>query len=235
MPLSRESEEIAEIKYDIAVQQIKKKYGELTRTIELTYRTATGREREILKLLPQRLEETAKALLDCYFERFEADGLIPEQTDLERLDRKIENIFCGGFGDYTGSLSLDITSEIDRLEQQAQKQLKVRTLELKLRKPKATYETNINQNFAPLQQGPNNTQNIGIQTANGKLQIRWSQMPEITGPNTYRVLGVGDVIVSEGDINRYNEIGGDPWIDLHDTTDFSHSVKTYLIGLLTPA
>jgi pyrimidine deaminase RibD-like protein len=85
-------------------------------------------------LLPPRLEETADALLDCYFERFEADASLPEQTDLAKLDRRLEDIFCGGFGDYTGSLPIGVRQEIENLEKRAQKKLRVRAEEMKLQK-----------------------------------------------------------------------------------------------------
>jgi len=67
------------------------------------------------------------------------------------------------------------------------------------------------------------------------IKIRWSQVGSPKQPETYRVQGVGDVKVQDGDITRYNEIGGDPWIDLYDATELGHSVKTYLIGHFTPA
>jgi hypothetical protein len=233
MPLSKESEEIAEIKYEIAFGQVKKKYAELTRQIELNYRTSSGRQREILKLLPPRLEETAKALLDCYFERYEADGLLPQQADLERLDKKIENIFCGGYGDYSGAIDLDTKCEVDRLEQQAQKHLKVRALELKLRKSSAdTYEMNINNNYGPVMQGPNNVQNLSVRTTNGSIHIKWSQLkPEI---GVQRISEIGDVEVTERDRQRAVEIGGDPWVELCDATGFGAIVRKYALGLFTP-
>jgi hypothetical protein len=233
MPLSKESEEIAEIKYELAVQQIKKRYSALTRRIEFNFRTNTGREREILKLLPPRLEETAKALLDSYFERFEADSLLLEQTDLERLDRKIENIFCGGHGDYPGAIDLDTKCEVDRLEKQAQKHLKVRTLELKLRKPStATFEMNINNNYAPVIQGPHNAQNIAAGTTKGKTKIKWSQLiPKI---GAQRLSEIGDIEVTESDIQRAAEIGGDPWVELCDATTFGAVVRKYALGRFTP-
>ena len=67
------------------------------------------------------------------------------------------------------------------------------------------------------------------------IKIRWSQLGQPKEAGTYRVLGTGDVKVQAEDISRYNEIGGDPWIDLYDATELGHSVKTYLIGHMTPA
>jgi hypothetical protein len=63
MALSKESEEAPEIRYNLCVERIKKRYEELARRIDFMYRTSTGRDGEKLKLLPLRLEETAKALL----------------------------------------------------------------------------------------------------------------------------------------------------------------------------
>lgn len=233
MPLSKESEEIAEIKYDLAVQRIKKKYAAQQQEIDNFFRTATGREPEVLKLLPLRLEETSNALLDCYFERFEADGVIPDQTDLERLDRRIENIFCGGHGDYLGAVNMDTKCEIDGLEREAQKKLKMRRLELKLRKPAtATYEMNIDANYGPIQQGPGNTQNIGVQTRGGKPHIKWSQLKPVVG--LQRVSEVGDIEVTEANIADAEEIGDDPWVELLEINTFGTKVKKYALGFFTP-
>jgi len=108
-------------------------------------------------LLPPRLEETADALLEFYLERFEADGLVPDQHDLERLDRRLENIFCGGFGDYTGSLPIGITQEIESREKRAQKKLRVMAQELKLGRQQgagATLTTTTHgDNYGNIQQG----------------------------------------------------------------------------------
>lgn len=166
MPLSKESEELAEMKYELAVQRITKSYREKQRQIEFFTRTDFRRDQEIVKLLPQRLEETADALLDCYFGRFEADKVNPEQEDLEKLDRRLERIFGGGFGDYTGSLPIGITQEIEGLEKQAQKKLKVRAQEMKLGRagPGPIFATTIHgDNYGNVQQGgEGNTQTLNV-------------------------------------------------------------------------
>ena len=166
MALSKESEELAEMKYDLAVQKINKSYLEKQRQIEFFSRTAFRRDQEAAKLLPPRLEETADALLNCYFERFVADDVIPDQSDLEKLDRRLEKIFGGGFGDYTGSLPIGITQEIEGLEKQAQKKLKVRAQEMKLGRPGlgATFATTIHgDNYGNVQQGgEGNSQTLNV-------------------------------------------------------------------------
>ena len=68
-----------------------------------------------------------------------------------------------------------------------------------------------------------------------KLKIRWSQLPKISGPGIYRVPGTGDVDITAEAIANAANIGGDPWIELHDTTTFGNSVRQYTIGLFTPA
>lgn len=164
MALSKESEELAEMKYELAVQRINKLYREKQGQIEFLTRTDFRRDQEVIKLLPARLEETADALIHCYFQRFEADELIPDQSDLERLDRKLERIFAGGFGDYTGSLPIGITQEIESLEKQAQKKLKVRAQEMKLRRPGLglTFVTTIHgDNYGSVQQGGHGNTQVG--------------------------------------------------------------------------
>ena len=175
MALSKESEELAEMKYDLAVQKINKSYREKQRQIEFFTLTDFRRDQEVVKLLPPRLEETADALLDCYFERFVADDVIPDQSDLEKLDRRLERIFGGGFGDYTGSLPIGITQEIEGLEKQAQKKLKVGAQEMKLRRPVLgpTFATTIHgDNYGNVEQGGHgNTQVSGISTRTPLDQI----------------------------------------------------------------
>ena len=72
----------------------------------------------------------------------------------------------------------------------------------------------------------------GIEHRNGKLSIRWSQLSAEV--ETQRVSGVGDVEVTEEDIQRAKEIGGDPWVELHDATTLGSPVRKYVLGLFTP-
>jgi len=68
------------------------------------------------------------------------------------------------------------------------------------------------------------------------LKIRWHQLPKRVAPGTYRVPGVGDVVLSADDLKSFEEVGGDPWVELFDVTTFGgHSVRQYQIITFIPA
>ncbi len=135
MALSKESEELAEMKYDLAVQKINKSYREKQRQIEFFTLTNFRRDQEVVKLLPPRLEETADALLDCYFERFVADVVIPDQSDRRSRIEDLRESSAAGLVITRDHYRLASPEEIEGLEKQAQKKLKVRAQEMKLGVP----------------------------------------------------------------------------------------------------
>lgn len=150
-----------------------------------------------------------QALLDSHFEAFELEGKAPDQADQGALDKKLENLFCGGFGDHKGSLGIGTHCEIQDIEKELREQMR-------LRAKRMAFE---------------------LKRGNGmeKLTVRWSQLPKITEPKVYRVPGIGDVEVKAEDIQTANSIGGDPWVELCECTTFGNNVREYTIGLFTPA
>ena len=148
-------------------------------------------------------------MIDSYFEAFELEGRPPTYEDQSQIDKKLENIFCGGTEDYTGALGIGIVHKIQGIEKELCEQMRLRAERMALRMERVT----------------------GMD----KLQIRWSQLPKILDPGLYRVPGIGDVDITAEAIATAAAIGGDPWIELHDTTIFGNNIHQYMIGLFTPA
>src|SRR5262249_42581349 len=152
--------DLADRKYQLKAGEIDKKYQKLKG--EIRFRTITDfrEQNEVEKLLPQKLEEKSSALIDCYLQTFESAGLQPEHDDLAEVDRKLENLFKGGHGDETGSLSIGIVFENQELERHACEQMRVKAAEMKLKKHAgANYNFNVQGDFVGAAQlGPNNTQ-----------------------------------------------------------------------------
>ena len=209
MKLSKRLQEFAEQNYQLKAKQIDDEYRKKEREARFLSLTDKGESDRLQKLVAPKARAKGQAVIDCYFEAFELEGKVPDRDDQTEIDKKLENIFRGGFGDYTGSLGLDAYHEVQDAEKELCEQMRLRAERMALQKERGT----------------------DMDT----LKIRWSQLPKINGPNTYRVPGVGDVAVSADDIKSAADIGGDPWIELHDTTTFGHNVRQYTIGLFTPA
>lgn len=205
MSLSKELQDFAERSYELKAKQITDNFRKQESEARFY---STGENARLQKLLPLKLRAKADALIDCYFEAFQLEGTVPEQRDLVALDKKLENIFCNGHGDYTGSVGVGIVCEVKAIEREVCEQMRLRAERIKIQ-----------------QRG----------RAMNVIKIRWSQLGGPKEAGKIRVLGVGDVEVSNENIARAEELGGDPWVDLYDATQFGHEVKTYLMGHLTPA
>jgi hypothetical protein len=235
--MNKEILDLADRKYQLRAREIEKKYQRLKSEIQFRTLTDYRAQIEAEKLLPQKLEEKSSALIDCYLQTFETAGSFPEHEDLVVVDRKLERLFSGGHGDETGSLSISTVCENQELERLACEQLRVRAAEMKIKRQAASnYTLNVHGDFiGPAQLGPNNTQNVasGIQYKSSKPQVRWSQLRPVVGDQ--RISGIGDVEVTAENIAEAHQIGGDPWVELHDVTTFGTSVRKFILGLFTPA
>src|SRR5438552_12014249 len=209
MKLSARLKEFAERNYQLKAKQVEDEHRKRESEIPAHSLTPNGDSLRVSKLLPLKLRAKGQAVIDCYLEAFELEGKAPERDDQVDIDKKLENIFRGGFGDHTGSLGIGTFHEIQGIEKELCEEMRLRAERMALQYQRGT----------------------GME----KLKIRWSQLPKITKPKIYRVPGIGDVDVTAEAIENAKTIGGDPWIELHDTTTFGHSVRQYTIGLFTPA
>jgi hypothetical protein len=209
MKLSARLQEFAERNYQLKARQIEDEHRKREREIPANSLTPNGESLRVVRLLPLKLRAKGQAVIDCYFEAFELEGSAPKRDDQVELDKKLENIFRGGFGDYNGSLGIGVHHEIQGIEKELCELMRLRAERMALQ----------------LERGTNMD----------KLKIRWSQLPKITQPGIYRVPGVGDVDVTAEAVANVATIGGDPWIELHDTTTFGSNIRQYTIGLFTPA
>jgi hypothetical protein len=209
MKLSARLQEFAERNYQLKARQIEEEHRKRESEIPAHNLTPNGKSLRVVRLLPLKLRAKGQAVIDCYLEAFELEGNAHGRDDQGELDKKLENIFCGGYGDYKGSLGIGVHHEIIGIEKELCEQMRLRAARMALQ--------------------------TGRGTNMDRLKIRWSQLPKITGPGTYRVPGVGDVDVTSEAIVNAATIGGDPWIELHDTTTFGNSVHQYTIGLFIPA
>jgi hypothetical protein len=165
--LSQESRDLAGMKYNGRVHAIRNKFKALEYDARMGSLSDAGEARKLKQLLAPRLEETGNALVDCYLDRYEADGIIPGD-DLSYLDKRIEVIFGNGHGNYTGALDLETIQEIKDAEQRVLDNMKVRAKEMELGVPPkhSTYNVNIGTLHGGAQVGPHNVQHIDIQTWN---------------------------------------------------------------------
>ena len=60
--------------------------------------------------------------------------------------------------------------------------------------------------------------------------IRWSELGAPTAPGTYRVPGLGDVEVTQADIARAAELGGDPRVEVVLAGSLRYPGKVFALG-----
>jgi hypothetical protein len=65
-------------------------------------------------------------------------------------------------------------------------------------------------------------------------QIQWTDLGNPTQPGTYTVRGVGEVTVTQEDIDEAARLGGTPQVEILETTTFGHNVNQYIIGHFIP-
>lgn len=66
------------------------------------------------------------------------------------------------------------------------------------------------------------------------ITVKWKDLGSPTSPGTYRIKDVGDVEVTQGDIDEAADAGEDPSVELVESTTFGTSVKTWAVGNFTP-
>jgi hypothetical protein len=238
MKIDQKSERMAETNYRDALDRISREY-EATRYTFRIFQTNNRQNIETAKLFLATLPLVAEALIDSYLEAFTLEGKVPDPDDASRLDYRLETLFAGNWGLETGTLDLStIELKIRELEERACEKLgaRIHKMNLEVAKPSAPSSYNLHVHgdvIGGAQVGPNNIQNItGIHVRRGKPHIRWSQLrPEV---GDQRVSEIGDVQVTEGDIACAQEIGGNPWIELHEVNTFGTVVRKYALGLFTP-
>ncbi len=62
--------------------------------------------------------------------------------------------------------------------------------------------------------------------------ILWSELGAPTEPGNVRVEGLGNVEVTQRNIDDVAEVGGNPQFDLHDATSIADTTHRYLLGLM---
>src|SRR5205807_8092868 len=124
--------------YQLKAKQIDDEHRKREQGIPAHTLTSTGESLRVAKLLASKLRAKGQTLLDCYFEAFELEGKAPERDDQIELDRKLENIFRGGFGDYTGSLPIGIGYEVQDIEKELCEQMRLRAERMALQKERGT-------------------------------------------------------------------------------------------------
>jgi len=226
------------------------------RRVKALATTENPRFNELVDYHLERTRRTYKMIIDAYLEGYRMDGSLIDDEDRheiimeikELVDRRVHDITTRmGDPDFRHpvtnanipNMDAYLKGQMDRLVGEALLELDVARTDLMIelkKKPEAPLSYNLHVHgdvHGGVQQGPNNTQAFtGIHTQGGKPRLRWSQLkPEV---GTQRVSGVGDVEVSEEDIERAKEIGGDPWVELHDATTFGSPVRRYVLGLFTP-
>src|SRR5437870_3119737 len=64
--------------------------------------------------------------------------------------------------------------------------------------------------------------------------VSWKDLGSPTKPGVYAVPGVGEVNVTAGDIEDAQAVGGNPLVELHDSTTYGHRIRQFVVGLFTP-
>jgi hypothetical protein len=195
-----------------------------------------------------------KMIIESYVAGYRMDGILIDEEDREEIvilikemvERRTHDIINRkGNPDFLHptngnrfpNIDYQLTQELKRVLAEGIMELDVARTELVIEQKKktlpATYNLTIENAHGPVQQGPGNVQNFsGTHIWNGKPHVRWSQLkPEA---RVQRVSRVGDVEVTEENIRAAQEIGGDPWVEVHDATTFGSPVRKYTLGLFTP-
>jgi len=164
MNISQESERMAQTNCQLAWEGMRTEYDRKRYILDLVWRNDSTLNKEIGKLVLETLTRMGDALTDCFLEAFALEGKVLIQDDLQAINRKLEIFFAGNYGLQVGTLDLGtLQGAIDNLDERACARLQALAHKMKLQAAKpqqATYELNINQNYGPFQQGPDNTQDF---------------------------------------------------------------------------
>lgn len=66
------------------------------------------------------------------------------------------------------------------------------------------------------------------------ITVKWKDLGSPTTPGIYRIKDVGDVEVTQSDIDEAAEVGEDTSVTLHESTTLGNKVKTWAVGIFTP-
>ena len=196
-----------------------------------------------------------KMIFAGYLEAYRMDRTLIDDEDRHEIIMEIKALVDRRFHDITTregnpdfrhpvthskipNMDSYLKGQMDRLVGEALLELDVARTDLVLeqkKKPENSYHLTVHGDLiGGAQVGPNNVQNIsGVQYRQARPHIRWSQLEPVVG--TQRVAEVGDVQVTQEDITRAQEIGSDPWVELHECTTFGCGVRQYALGLFTPS
>lgn len=226
------------------------------RRIKLMATLANPRFEELLEYHIERTRRSYKMIIESYLEGYRMDGTLIDDEDRQTIMKEIQTLIDRRYEDITTRMGdpdfrhpvtnakipnwdAALKGHLSRLVGEAVLELDFARTDLGIEQKNppqpSSYYTQFNGPVhGGVQVGPNNTQSINLTTQNdnGKRLIRWSQLSAEVG--TQRVSGIGDVEISEEDIQRATEIGGDPWVELHDATTFGSPVRKYILGLFTP-
>src|SRR5439155_20307717 len=221
---------------------------------------ATNENPRFNELVDYRVERTRRAykmIINAYMEGYRMDGILIDDDDRHEIIMEIKALVDRRFHDITTregrpdfrhplthaklpNMDAYLKSQFDRLVGEALLELDVARTDLIIEKRKqpeasgSSYALHVHGDvIGGAQVGPHNTQNItGIHSINGKPHISWSHLkPEV---GIQRVAQEGAVEVTDWDIQRATEIGGNPWVELCDATTFGAVVRKYALGLFTP-
>ena len=231
-------------------------FVERTRTSPRAAFTANPRFKELMEFYVEKTRRAYKMIINAYLEGYRMDGTLMDREDMMEITQEIKVMVERFHHDITNrmgdpdyshpvtnekipNIDIELKMELNRLVGEAALEVDVARTDLMIeQKKKPTGESAYNLHvygdlIGGAQVGPNNTQNIqGIHQRNETKQIRWSQLSG--GIGTRRVSGVGDIEVTEEDIECVKEVGGNPWVELHDATTFGSPVRKYVLGLFTP-
>ena len=64
--------------------------------------------------------------------------------------------------------------------------------------------------------------------------VQWAELRAPKQPGVYRVSGIGDVVITESDIETATTLGGNPWFELTDVTQPQDKTRKLRVGVATP-
>lgn len=159
--------------------------------------------------------EKVDARFQTYKEAFVREKKIPTESDLSEMSWAFDEIISGVASMLPGELEARVKRAGHAIIQNARRDIHIFSQEMKLTDLKPIGE---------------------VRVVNSKDQrVRWSQLHNPTSAGVFRIHGLGDVEISQEDISAAQEIGGDPWVELCDTTTFGSKIRKFSLGLFTPA
>jgi hypothetical protein len=164
MGLSLEGQRLARLNFGEAVTRLNWEYQQKAKAVIDKTLDGLGQKTALRQLYVEWLKKKSEAFIDSWLGSWQAAGTVPTDLELEELHSCVAGGFFGGAPGFSVHPLPPLTVQRVRvLEADMHNRLEKKVLEMKLQAAKPqqpNYQMNISQNYGPVQQGADNTQEI---------------------------------------------------------------------------